>query len=223
MCKINIKKSLLEIIEKNNLEILKIDLYNDAESFARSYNGERDEYCKTYTTLKDLDFEVEFIFVYDVVRGMVYCQDKDTKEPVWIESRGDEGGSWWEVNRVPEFYKTKIMVQKQTWKDEIRILITDEENLGSVQISIPLYVSDIFGKADALIYALWVDVVHRRNGVAQRLLQLAEQQAKLNGVKTIGLDFNKDESNSFVLDWYLRSGYKPFNKKSNLLIKKLDN
>ena len=113
------------------------------------------------------------------------------------------------------------MIQKQTWKDEIRILITDEENLGSVQISIPLYVSDIFGKADALIYALWVNVVHRRNGVAKHLLQLAEQQAKSNGVKTIGLEFNKDESDRFVLYWYLRSGYKPFNKKGNLLIKKL--
>ena len=115
------------------------------------------------------------------------------------------------------------MIQKQTWKDEIRILITDEENLGSVQISIPLYVSDIFGKADALIYALWVDVVYRRNGVAQHLLQLAEQQAKLNGVKTIGLEFNKEESDRFVLDWYLRSNYKPFDEKSNLLIKKLEN
>ena len=113
------------------------------------------------------------------------------------------------------------MIQKQTWKDEIRILITDEENLGSVQISIPLYVSDIFGKADALIYALWVDVVYRRRGVAKHLLQLAEQQAKLNGVKKIGLEFDKDESDRFVLDWYLRSGYKPFNKKSNLLIKKI--
>ena len=82
------------------------------------------------------------------------------------------------------------MIQKQIWKDEIRILITDEENLGSVQISIPLYVSDIFGKADALIYALFVNVVHRRNGIAQRLLQLAEQQAKLNGVNIIGLEFN---------------------------------
>ena len=51
------------------------------------------------------------------------------------------------------------MIQKQTWKDEIRILITDEENHGSVQISIPLYVSDIFGKADALIYALFVDTI----------------------------------------------------------------
>lgn len=114
------------------------------------------------------------------------------------------------------------MIQKQTWKDEIRILITDEENHGSVQISIPLYVSDIFGKADALIYALFVDNNHRRNGVAKHLLQLAEQQAKLNGVKTIGLEFVKDESDRFVLDWYLRSGYKPFCKKSNLLIKKLE-
>ena len=114
------------------------------------------------------------------------------------------------------------MIQKQTWKDEIRILITDEEHIGSVQISIPLYVSDIFGKADALIYALWVNVVHRRHGVAQRLLQLAEKQAKSNGVKTIGLEFNKEESDRFVLDWYLRIGYKPFNKKSNLLIKKLE-
>ena len=107
MNKVNVKESLLEVVNGNNLEILKIDLCNDEESFARSYNRERDEYCKTYTTLKDLDFEVEFIFVYDVVRGMVYCQDKDTKEPVWIVSCGDEGGSWWEVNRVPEFYKNQ--------------------------------------------------------------------------------------------------------------------
>lgn len=218
MCKINVKKSILEIVEKNNLEILKIDLYNDEESFVKF-----DEYCEFYATLEDLDFEVESIFMYDKVRGMVYCQDKDTKEPVWIESRGDEGGSWWEVNRVPEFYKTKIMIQKQTWKDEIRILITDEKNLGSVQIAIPFYVSNIFGKADALIYALFVDNNHRRNGVAQRLLQLAEQQAKLNGVKTIGLEFNKDESESFVLEWYLKNGYKPFSKESCLLIKKLKN
>lgn len=113
------------------------------------------------------------------------------------------------------------MIQKQTWQDEIRILITDEENLGSVQISIPLYVSDIFGKADALIYALFVDNNYRRCGVAKRLLQLAEQQAKLNGVKIIGLEFNKDESENFVLNWYLNNGYKHFSKKSNLLIKML--
>lgn len=114
------------------------------------------------------------------------------------------------------------MIQKQTWKDEIRILITDEENLGSVQISIPLYVSDIFSKADALIYSLFVDDTHRRCGVAKRLLQLAEQQAKLNGVKTIGLEFNKEDSEYFVLEWYLNNGYKPYKKNSKLLIKKLE-
>ena len=114
------------------------------------------------------------------------------------------------------------MIQKQTWKDEIRILITDEENHGSVQISIPLYVSDIFGKADALIYALFVDNNYRRHGIAQNLLHLAEYQAKLNGVKTIGLEFNKEESESFVLKWYLKNGYKPFGKESNLLIKELE-
>lgn len=39
---------------------------------------------------------------------MVYCRDKDTKEPVWIVSCGDEGGSWWGVNRVPDFYKNQF-------------------------------------------------------------------------------------------------------------------
>ena len=105
MSKINVKKSILEIVEKNNLEILKIDLMNDEESFVRSYGEERNKFCKVYTTLEDLDFEVESIFMHDEVLGTVYCRDKDTKEPVWIVSRGDEGGSWWEVNRVPEFYK----------------------------------------------------------------------------------------------------------------------
>ena len=107
MGKINVKESLLEVVKENNLEILKIDLYNDEESFARSYNRERDEYCKTYTTLNDLDFAVESIFMHDEVLGAVYCRDKDTKEPVWIVSRGDEGSSWWEINRIPDFYKNK--------------------------------------------------------------------------------------------------------------------
>ena len=109
MCKINVKKSILEIVEKNNLEILKIDLINDKEFFVRFYGGERDPFsCKVYTTLEDLDFEVDSTFMQEEVRGTVYCRDKDTKEPVWIVSYGDEGSSWWEVNRVPEFYKKQF-------------------------------------------------------------------------------------------------------------------
>ena len=109
MCKINVKKSILEIVEKNNLEILKIDLVNSDEAFARRYNEDRNIFsCKVYITLEDLDFEVDSVFWHDDVLGTVYCQDKDTKEPVWIVSCGDEGGSWWEVNRVPEFYKNQF-------------------------------------------------------------------------------------------------------------------
>ena len=109
MCKINVKRSLLDIVEKNNLEILKIDLCNDYEFAARFYGGGRDAVsCRVYTTLEDLDFEVDSIFMQEEVRGTVYCQDKDTKEPVWIVSYGDEGSSWWEVNRVPDFYKNKL-------------------------------------------------------------------------------------------------------------------
>lgn len=108
MSKMNVKESLLEVVKSNNLEILKIDLFNDEESFARYCGRKSDKFCKTYTTLKDLDFKVESIFLHDEVRGIVYCQDKDTKEPVWIVSCGDEGGSWWGVNRVPDFYKDKL-------------------------------------------------------------------------------------------------------------------
>lgn len=121
MCKINVKKSLLEIVEKNNLEILKIDLMNDEEYFIRSYGKERNEFCKAYITIEDLDFEVESIFMHDEVLGAVYCRDKDTKEPVWIESRGDEGGSWWEVNRVPNFYKRKAL-------NEVKSLLISARN-----------------------------------------------------------------------------------------------
>lgn len=107
MCKINVKKSILEIVKNNNLEILKIDLCNDNESFAKLFSEESDMFCKVYTTLEDLDFEIDSIFMQEEVQGTVYCQDKDTKEPVWIVSWGDEGGSWWEVNRVPDFYKSR--------------------------------------------------------------------------------------------------------------------
>lgn len=105
MSKINVKESILSVVKKSNLEILKIDLMNDEESFVRSYGKERNEFCKVYNSLDDLDFEVESFVMSDEVLGTVYCQDKDTKEPVWLLSRGDECYSWWEVNRVPDFYK----------------------------------------------------------------------------------------------------------------------
>lgn len=116
MSKVNVKESLLEIVEKNNLEILKIDLRNDEESFTRFYGEEKDESCKTYATLEDLDFEQESFLIQEEVQGTVYCQDKDTKEPVWIVSWGDECSSWWQVNRVPDFYKIRRIRNEQRKK-----------------------------------------------------------------------------------------------------------
>lgn len=121
MSKVNVKESILEIIKKNNLEILKIDLCNDEESFTRFHGKERDKFCKVYTTLEDLNFEMESFLIQEEVQGTVYCQDKDTKEPVWIVSRGDEGDSWWEVNRVPDFYKRKAL-------NEIKSLLISARN-----------------------------------------------------------------------------------------------
>ena len=106
MCEINVKKSLLEVVEKNNLEILKIDLIDSNEAYVRYHGGNRDMFPgKVYSTIEDLDFKVESFHMQEDVQGTVYCRDKDTKEPVWIVSYGDEDDSWWEVNRIPEFYK----------------------------------------------------------------------------------------------------------------------
>lgn len=44
MSKMNVKKSLLDIVKSNNLEILKIDLFNDFELFVREGTMERNEY-----------------------------------------------------------------------------------------------------------------------------------------------------------------------------------
>ena len=108
MCEINVKKSLLEVVEKNNLEILKIDLIDSNEAYVRYHGGNRDMFPgKVDSTIEDLNFKVESFHMQEDVQGTVYCRDKDTKEPVWIVSYGDEDDSWWEVNRIPDFYKNK--------------------------------------------------------------------------------------------------------------------
>ena len=109
MCKINVKKSILDIVEENNLEILKIDLMNNDESLIRFYGGNRDVFsCKVYTTLEDLDFEVDPFDMQEKVQGTVYCRDKDTKEPVWIVSCEDECSSWWKSIKFQTFIKNQF-------------------------------------------------------------------------------------------------------------------
>ena len=59
MGKINVKKSILEIVKKNNLEILKIDLCNDYE-FAAGYCLEHyDDPTKYEMGTKDPKYNAE--------------------------------------------------------------------------------------------------------------------------------------------------------------------
>ena len=134
MCEINVKKSLLEVVEKNNLEILKIDLIDSNEAYVRYHGGNRDMFPgKVYSTIEDLDFKVESFHMQEDVQGTVYCRDKDTKEPVWIVSYGDEDDSWWEVNRIPDFYKNNPQSYRVKSEFKYRPFKDIEECLGEMQ------------------------------------------------------------------------------------------
>lgn len=121
--------------------------------------------------------------------------------------------------------KTKRVLHQQ-WYQEHRILIVDGIHRSSVQVSIPDKNADdnrIEGKADALIYALWVDEPYRKQGVARKLLETAEREAKKMGCKTVCLEWDRRESDEWVLRWYERLGYneKEFGRHSSLLVKEL--
>lgn len=116
------------------------------------------------------------------------------------------------------------MIQEQTWQDFGRILITDEEHHGSVQVEIPYEQGKIAnGKADAYIYALWVDKEYRRHEAGKRLLETAEEQARQNGARSVALGWDGRDTPRWVLHWYERQGYeeKEFGRNRSLLVKKL--
>lgn len=48
----------------------------------------------------------------------------------------------------------------------------------------------------------------------------AEKQAKLNGVNVIGIEYDNEESERFVFEFYKRCGYKPFDGNNNFFDKK---
>lgn len=121
--------------------------------------------------------------------------------------------------------KSKRILHQQ-WYQEHRILIVYGIHYSSVQVSIPDKNADdnrIEGKADALIYALWVDEPYRKQGVARKLLETAEREAKQMGCKTVCLEWDRRESEEWTLRWYERLGYneKEFGRFSSLLVKDL--
>lgn len=119
-----------------------------------------------------------------------------------------------------------MIIQHQRWLGERRILIVDEINHGSVQVSIPddiYFDTKISNRADALIYALCVDANYRRQGAARILLKKAESEAKRLGCKKVALEWDRRESEEWTLRWYERLGYveQEFGRYSSLLVKNL--
>lgn len=122
-------------------------------------------------------------------------------------------------------YDTMTIIHQQ-WYKERRALIIDTENLSMVQVSVPDADSDdnrIEGKADALIYSLWVDEFARRRGVGRKLLEMAEREARRMGCKTVCLEWDWRETPEWVRRWYNRMGYSEQREPNNvwLLTKKL--
>lgn len=100
----NAKRELLDIITRNNLTILKIDITYDNISYNETY----EEYnidTKTMTSLDDLDFEYDSGYGIQTLFGTVYCKDSNGN-PVWLTRAGYDCSEWWTINTIPEFYNT---------------------------------------------------------------------------------------------------------------------
>ncbi len=116
------------------------------------------------------------------------------------------------------------MIQEQHWKDCDRVIVVDTENNASVQVDL---LKEAREKerfhADALLWALWVDKEHRKKGVARKLMETAEREARERGCKTISLHWDDREAKRWTLDWYMRRGYREveFGRHQSLLVKTL--
>ena len=118
------------------------------------------------------------------------------------------------------------MIQIQDWRYDKKIVVVDEVNHGTVQVEVPKpgeYKDKYYQHADCAIYNLWVDEKYRKQGVARLLMETAEKEAKKLGCKSVQLEYDKD-SESFVLQWYKRIGYRIKARNENgrlLLVKEL--
>lgn len=116
------------------------------------------------------------------------------------------------------------MIQLQHWLSCDRLLITDETRRASVQVDI--FKRDDFRRnyrADALLYSLWVDEPHRRQGAARLLIEAAEREAASHGCRSLALEWDRREAAVWTLEWYERLGYeeKAFGNHNSLLVKQL--
>lgn len=110
-----------------------------------------------------------------------------------------------------------MIVQRQVWHDYTKYLIAD--GYGSVQVG--LYDKEQSFGGTAFIYGLYVCPSYRGNHLGEALLDQAEFCAKHAGHKSVFLEWEEKDSPKWVLEWYLRLGYKEVESdKQGCLLKK---
>lgn len=103
-------------------------------------------------------------------------------------------------------------IQKQTWYNLTRFLIYTTD--GSVQLEIYPY--------KGYIHSLWVDEYARKVGKGTTLFKAAESIAKEEGCKYITIEWDINDSPTWVLNWYKDMGYKEeFATKDFAVLKKV--
>lgn len=117
--KSNPKKELLKIIEKENLQVLKVDCchrdYLDLNNLPEERRGFfKDVFsnARQYQSLEELDFEYDKDYDFDFLCGTVYCINKETKKPIWLIRMSDDCTAWWEINEIPDFYNDKFTIKE---------------------------------------------------------------------------------------------------------------
>ena len=144
---------------------------------------------------------------------------------------GDEGEHTNNVRFKPPF---KVSYQIQDWYHVRRYLISEVMMLdvyGTLHLDIPKQhekENDPFWKdCDAFLWALFVDGIARNTGLAKKMMREAETLCLMAGCRTVGLRWDDRESESWVLDWYKRIGYKEIRVESDghvhFLVKDLSN
>ena len=141
------------------------------------------------------------------------------------ESEADdhkEGDGCEHANNVRFKPPFKVSYQIQDWYHVRRYLISEVLMLdvyGTLHLDIPKQhekENDPFWKdCDAFLWALFVDGIARNNGLAKKMMREAETLCLMAGCRTVGLRWDDRESESWVLDWYDRIGYKEIRVESD--------
>lgn len=83
-------------------------------------------------------------------------------------------------------------------------LLVENKNSG---VCLALYDTPQECNIKAIIFSLKVEERYRKQGMATSLLRKAEQIAKSEGHTAVYLRWESSQSQSWVLDWYVRKGY----------------